>query len=274
MTPSMAELASRVSGMVAGSMRLGLRLPFGGDGLGQRARGQARAPSWPACASACRRAGCGTARLSPPAGRGEGGWNLALGPLAAGPASQGAGTTQQRSPPCRSVGTSRCRASDRRPLVRHTRLPHRQLRIDSCDQGVASCATACGAGQHQPLGLVIAPGDADRADAGAACHLDVVGRCRRPSRVEAGSAPVSAMALRIIEGCGLEGWSSAVWMVTKCCCQPSRSSRRATPRRDLPVAMPSRTSSRPARAATTSPMPGYSGSCTAAAWRLPGKSVR
>ena len=55
-TPSMIELASRVSGIAAGSITVLLRVPFRGDRLRQRPRRRGKRAAAPASAPACRRA--------------------------------------------------------------------------------------------------------------------------------------------------------------------------------------------------------------------------
>src|SRR5215207_9373883 len=68
-------------------------------------------------------------------------------------------------------------------------------------------------------------------------------------------------------GSGLEGASSAVWMVAKTRSQPCRATRCATPRRDFPVAMPNTMSGRAASSPMSSGASAKKGSCQAGSAR-------
>ena len=126
---------------------------------------------------------------------------------------------------------------------------------------IESLRDARGTGGEQRGRVVVAPGDPERRHAGGDRHRHVEARVADHRRRGRPSMPVSSIAASSIDGSGLEGWSSEVWTVAKSSRQPCASSSKATPRRDLPVAMPSSVpGSFASRAIVVSRAPAYSGS--------------
>ena len=97
-------------------------------------------------------------------------------------------------------------------------------------------ATATAPAASSSLGFVIAPTRSDRASRRRSPPSPCRSWCRRRRCVVSGAAPASAIACSTIDGCGLDGWRSAVWSDTKRAWMPCCSRQCLRPRSDLPVA--------------------------------------